>query len=141
MQSLQSNFRQSCINGKKRVMLIEKDLLFKKDLGGESRLRNRKTNKAESAKKTEDITRNLLDIACLMDTQVKQAEESNIILKTSSEQVADTHEEYKGLTGIISVSRKLLSKYNRRELTDTLLIFFGLVLFFATVIYIISKRI
>lgn len=120
---------------------MEKDLLFKKDIGGESRLRNRKTNKAEAAKKSEDITQNLLDIARLMDTQVKQAEESNVILQTSSEQVANTHEEYKGLTGIISVSRKLLSKYNRRELTDTLLIFFGLVLFFATVIYIISKRI
>ena len=50
-----------------------------------------------------------------------------------AQQIVKIHDEYIGLTGIIALSRKLLNKYNRRELTDTLLIFFGLLLFFATV--------
>ena len=59
---------------------------------------------------------------------------------SSSAQVKDTQEEYKGLSGIIQTSKNLLNKYNRREVTDRLLIFFGLVLFFSTVLYILKKR-
>ena len=58
----------------------------------------------------------------------------------SSSQVKDTQEEYKGLSGVIQTSKNLLNKYNRREVTDRLLIFFGLVLFFSTVLYILKKR-
>ena len=64
----------------------------------------------------------------------------NSFAAESSKQVQDTHEEYKGLAGFIQTSRKLLNKYNRRELTDKLLIFFGLVLFLSTVLYILKKR-
>lgn len=143
LQSLQSAFYKSCINGKKRLKEIEKESLFStsKDETVESNLRQRKTNKREVANKAGDITQNLLDIARLMDNQVRFSEDSNSVLEGSSQKIKETNEEFKGLTGIISMSRKLLNKYNRRELTDTLLLFFGLILFFATVIYIISKRI
>jgi len=144
LQSLQSAFYKSCINGKKRLKEIEKESLFsmsKDEEAGESKVRQRKTNKREVANKAGDITQNLLDIARLMDNQVRFSEDSNSILEGSSQKIKETNEEFKGLTGIISMSRKLLNKYNRRELTDTLLLFFGLILFFATVIYIISKRI
>lgn len=61
-------------------------------------------------------------------------------LASSSAQIKDTQDEYKGLSGIIQTSKNLLNKYNRREITDRLLIFFGLVLFFSTVLYILKKR-
>lgn len=59
----------------------------------------------------------------------------------SSKGITDANEELKGLSGFIHTSKQLLNKYNRRETTDKLLIFFGLVLFFSTVLYIIKKRI
>ena len=65
----------------------------------------------------------------------------NSFAVTSSKGITDTHEELKGLSGFVHTSKQLLNKYNRRETTDKLLIFFGLVLFFSTVLYIIKKRI
>lgn len=44
------------------------------------------------------------------------------------------------MTGTIHSGRKLILKYNRRELTDKLLIFLALALFLATVLYILKKR-
>lgn len=139
---MQISFQKSCINGQKRVTRIEKDrLLSDVNRGEETNLRKRRLDKTEVANKSAEITRNLINIAQMMDTQLKQGEESNLVLEGSSQQIKETHEEFKGLTGFINVSRKLLNKYSRRELTDTLLLFFGLILFFATVLYIISKRI
>ena len=59
----------------------------------------------------------------------------------SSGTLTDTHEEFKGMGGVIQTSRSLLTKYNRRELTDRLLIFLAVALFLATVLYILKKRI
>lgn len=59
---------------------------------------------------------------------------------TSSRTVQETNEEFKNMTGTIHLGRKLILKYNRRELTDKLLIFLALALFFATVLYILKKR-
>ncbi len=54
--------------------------------------------------------------------------------------MSDTNEEFKSMTGHIQNSRKLITKYGRRENTDKLLIFLALVFFFATVLYIVKKR-
>lgn len=149
LQSTQTNFQRSCLNGQKRLEHLEKSSLLTSstDFGADSspasdsKVRQRKLQKSEIANKNQEITRDLQKIARMMDSQVKRGEESNEILESSSQQIREVHEEYKGMTGFISVARKLLNKYNRRELTDNLLMFFGLLLFFATVIYIVSKRI
>lgn len=59
---------------------------------------------------------------------------------TSSRTVQETNEEFRNMTGTIHLGRKLILKYNRRELTDKLLIFLALALFLATVLYILKKR-
>ncbi|KAH3787229.1 hypothetical protein DPMN_165349 [Dreissena polymorpha] len=41
----------------------------------------------------------------------------------------------------IQNARRLLTKYSQRELTDKVLIFLALVFFFATVLYILQRRI
>lgn len=61
-------------------------------------------------------------------------------LVSSSHKVTDTHEELKSMGGIIHQSRKLLSKYNRREFTDKVLIFLALAFFFACVLYVMKRR-
>lgn len=143
LNSLQNSYRKACINGQKRLTTLERNQLLRTSSDSndaDSKVRKRLIEKSDVAKKSEDIKESMLGIARMMDNQVKVGETSNVVLESSSQKIVETHEELKSLTGIISVSRKLLNKYNRRELTDTLLIFFGLVLFFATCLYIVSKR-
>lgn len=59
---------------------------------------------------------------------------------SSSKTVGESHEELKSMTGHIQSSHKLLVKYGRRECTDKLLIVLALVFFFASVMYVIKKR-
>ena len=59
---------------------------------------------------------------------------------TSSKTIQETNEEFRAMTGTIQLGRKLITKYNRRELTDKLLIFLALALFCSTVLYIVKKR-
>lgn len=59
----------------------------------------------------------------------------------TSTNVDETHEEYHGMAGMIHQSRKLLTKYNRREITDKVVIFLAIAFFFACVIYVVTKRI
>lgn len=65
---------------------------------------------------------------------------SLLLQATSSRTIQETNEEFKTMTGTIQLGRKLITKYNRRELTDKLLIFLALALFLATVLYILKKR-
>ena len=58
----------------------------------------------------------------------------------SSQQITETHDELKSMSGHIKNSRKLLTKYGRREVTDKLLIVLALIFFFSTVLYILKKR-
>ena len=59
---------------------------------------------------------------------------------TSSQQVTETQEEFKSMSGHITNSRKLLTKFGRREFTDKLLIFTAVLFFLASAAYIFKKR-
>uniref|UniRef100_A0A3B3ZS12 Sec20 C-terminal domain-containing protein n=1 Tax=Periophthalmus magnuspinnatus TaxID=409849 RepID=A0A3B3ZS12_9GOBI len=87
-----------------------------------------------------NITESLMSISRMMAEQVKQSEDTITTLATSSRTVQETNEDFKNMTGTIHLGRKLILKYNRRELTDKLLIFLALALFLATVLYILKKR-
>uniref|UniRef100_A0A3B4U4X0 BCL2 interacting protein 1 n=1 Tax=Seriola dumerili TaxID=41447 RepID=A0A3B4U4X0_SERDU len=100
----------------------------------------RKMTKEGLAQTTSDITENLMSISRMMAQQVQQSEDTMTSLATSSRTIQETNEEFKTMTGTIQLGRKLITKYNRRELTDKLLIFLALALFLATVLYILKKR-
>ncbi|XP_075959271.1 vesicle transport protein SEC20-like isoform X3 [Anarhichas minor] len=100
----------------------------------------RKMTKEGLAQTTSDITENLMSISRMMAQQVQQSEETMTSLATSSRTIQETNEEFKTMTGTIQLGRKLITKYNRRELTDKLLIFLAIALFLATVLYILKKR-
>jgi len=53
---------------------------------------------------------------------------------TSSRTIHETDEEFRAVAGTVQLGRKLITKDNRRELTDKLL------LLLATVLYILKKR-
>ncbi|XP_029374487.1 vesicle transport protein SEC20 isoform X3 [Echeneis naucrates] len=100
----------------------------------------RKATKESLVETSSNITESLMSISRMMAEQVKQSEDSISTLATSSRTVQETNEEFKNMTGTIHLGRKLILKYNRRELTDKLLIFLALALFLATVLYILKKR-
>ena len=141
--SLQVSLRKANLIAEKQLTSVERQELFsdKHEEENDVSIRKRLRNKDEAAKQASNITQNLLRIAEMMNTQVEQSSLSAQRLEESSNQLTDVKEEYKGLSGVIQAGKNLINKYNRRELTDTLLIFFGLVLFFSTVIYIVLKRI
>ncbi|XP_056667563.1 vesicle transport protein SEC20 isoform X3 [Monodelphis domestica] len=100
----------------------------------------RKTTKESLAQTSSSITESLMGISRMMSQQVRQSEEAMQILANSSRTILDANEEFKSMSGTIQLGRKLITKYNRRELTDKLLIFLALALFLATVLYILKKR-
>ncbi|XP_067161011.1 vesicle transport protein SEC20 isoform X2 [Apteryx mantelli] len=100
----------------------------------------RKTTKESLAESASNITESLMGISRMMSQQVQQSEETVQTLANSSRTILEANEEFKSMSGTIQLGRKLITKYNRRELTDKLLIFLALALFLATVLYILKKR-
>ncbi|KAM8908875.1 vesicle transport protein SEC20-like [Spinachia spinachia] len=137
MLSNQTGWRKANLASKLSVDNVEKQALLN---GASSGVKQRKTTKEGLAQTTSDITENLMSIGRMMAQRVEQSEETMTSLATSSRTIQETNEEFKAMTGTIQHGRKLITKYNRRELTDKLLIFLALALFLATVLYILKKR-
>ncbi|XP_055034981.1 vesicle transport protein SEC20 [Misgurnus anguillicaudatus] len=137
MLSNQTAWRKANLACKLSIDKLEKeDLLNSENMS----VRHRKMTKESLAQTSSDITESLMSISRMMSQQVQQSEETISSLATSSRTVQETHEEFKAMSGTIQLGRKLIIKYNRRELTDKLLIFLALALFLATVLYILKKR-
>ncbi|XP_062392989.1 vesicle transport protein SEC20 [Sardina pilchardus] len=132
--SNQATWRKANLACKLLIDNMEKDELLN------STVRPRKTTKESLAETSSGITESLMIINRLMSEQVKQSEGTVSHLVISSRTVLETNEEFRALNGAIHLGRKLILKYNRREVTDKLLIFLALALFLATVVYIVKKR-
>ncbi|CAH2277181.1 vesicle transport SEC20 [Pelobates cultripes] len=136
MLSNQTVWRKSNLSCKQTIDNSEKDELLE---GGDP-TRQRKVAKENLAQSASNITESLMGISRMMSQQVQQSEVAMHTLATSSRTILETNEEFKSMSGTIQLGRKLITKYNRRELTDKLLIFLALALFLATVLYILKKR-
>ena len=106
----------------------------------DSSLRKRRLDKETISKKASSVTENLLSISQMMASQVTLSEQSLNTLVTSSATVTETQEEFKMMNSLLGQSRKLLSKYGRREVTDKVLILLALAFFFACCLYVVLKR-
>ncbi|KAF5904877.1 vesicle transport protein SEC20 [Clarias magur] len=137
MLSNQTTWRKANLASNLAIDKLEKEDLLSV---GDTAARQRKLTKESLVQTSSDITESLMSISRMMSQQVKQSEETISTLSTSSRTVQETNEEFKAMTGTIQLGRKLITKYNRRELTDKLLIFLALALFLATVLYILKKR-
>ncbi|XP_034539006.1 vesicle transport protein SEC20 [Notolabrus celidotus] len=139
MLSNQTAWRKANLACKLAIDNMEKEELLH---GPEStNIRQRKATKESLVETSSNITESLMSISRMMAEQVNQSDDTIGSLATSSRTVLETNEEFRNMTGTIHLGRKLILKYNRRELTDKLLIFLALALFFATVLYIVKKRI
>ncbi|XP_065572263.1 vesicle transport protein SEC20-like [Artemia franciscana] len=75
-----------------------------------------------------------------MSEIVRQSRYTNERLAQSSEVIVQTRDEYRSLRHYVDVTRKLLTKYDRRELTDTFAFFLAFTFFLACCFYVIMKR-
>ncbi|XP_052771349.1 vesicle transport protein SEC20-like isoform X2 [Mya arenaria] len=113
----------------------------KDELMAGTTVRKRNINSKETlAKAASNVTESLLELNQTMDAQVRKGNLTLTTLESSSRVITDTHEEFKSMGGHIHNSRRLITKYGQRELTDKLLIFIALVFFLATVLYILRRR-
>lgn len=99
--------------------------------------RNRDALAQESGQLTDDLTA----ISRQLAAAVERSRDTVDDLVQSSSTVGETHDEFKTMGSVIGQSRKLISKYGRRETTDRVLIFFAFAFFFACVLYVLRKRV
>lgn len=107
--------------------------------GGHIRQRGR-ADKETLLRSTSGMTENLFSISRMMADQVKHSENALDILVGTSAVITESQEESRHMGSAILQSKKLLTKYGRREMTDRVLIFLALLFFFACVLYVLKRR-
>lgn len=90
--------------------------------------------------RAQDATESLMELRGMLQAQVQRSGATMQNLVSSSSQITNTKAEMEGIGAKVKVSSGLVSKYERRELTDKFLILSALVLFFGVVLYILQKR-
>ncbi|KAL5471474.1 hypothetical protein EMCRGX_G029594 [Ephydatia muelleri] len=88
----------------------------------------------------QNVTESLMELRHAMASQIQQSDDTMHMLLTSSRKIEKTKDEMADMGSSVRTSQRLLAKYDRRELTDKLLIIAGLALFFGVVLYILKKR-
>jgi protein transport protein SEC20 len=76
-----------------------------------------------------------------MGDEVRLSEQATMILTTSSSTLKDTGIHMTAIGQSIKSGGKLITKYGRREMTDKILLFMALLLYFGVIIYILKKRV
>lgn len=140
------NLRRITLSVMQSIEKREREQLFRKQgPESDSNLRQRQVQGANNhgaglAGQSSELTEGLTALVRQMDSQVRQSEATLTALIGSSQSLGETETEFKDMGATIKSSGKLLSKYGRREITDKLLIFLALLLFFGTCFYIVKKR-
>ncbi|CAI4227483.1 unnamed protein product [Auanema sp. JU1783] len=101
------------------------------------RLVDQQTLKQDAAKTTDKLT----ELVSKMNERVSHSEQTMDSLVHSSAVLAETQSEFESQTTHIQTSNKLLSKYERRELTDKILVTIALIFYALVVYYILQKRV
>lgn len=86
------------------------------------------------------MTESLLEMRGVLQNQVASSKETMRSLVSSSSVITTTKAGMEEIGVNVKVSSGLISKYERRELTDKVLIAIGLIFFFGVVLYILQKR-
>lgn len=108
--------------------------------GGLPTLPKGRADKETLMRSTSSLTENLFSISRMMASQVKHSEDTLERLVGTSSTISDSHEETRSMSGAIFQSRKLLTKYGRREVTDRVLMLLAVAFFFACVLYVMKRR-
>ena len=91
--------------------------LFKSSSQGEGSLRNRR-DKEQMVTDYSNVTNSLMSISRQLADTVERSKQTVTSLEGTSKTVEELGDEYKMMGGVIGQSRKLITKYARREFTD-----------------------
>ncbi|KAI6170771.1 Sec20 [Aphelenchoides bicaudatus] len=132
--------KQDSLITKNREEQEQRDALLKPSRSGvfSKRTERRDRQARVDAKET---TKNLSSLVQRMGDEVRLSEQSTMILTTSSSTLKDTGLQMNAIGQSIKSGGKLITKYGRRELTDKILLFMALLLYFGVIIYILKKRV
>lgn len=125
----------SRLNSKGRDALMSKNRNNRSELN--SKLKDKEVLVSENSKATEQLRSISRNLAQTVQNSARTMDE----LVVSSNTLNEANEEFKSMGSSISQSRKLITKYTRRILTDQVLILFAAGFFFAVVFYILRKRV
>jgi len=150
--SLQAAFKQAnlrCISrldASGRVSLLgeESSTAGAATAASSSELRQRarqQMDREEAVRQSGQATDRLAAISRQLADTVERSSLTVGTLAESSQNVTDIKDEFAGLGSIVGQSRRLITKYARRETTDKVLILFATAFFFAVVFYILRKRV
>uniref|UniRef100_A0A182W595 Sec20 C-terminal domain-containing protein n=1 Tax=Anopheles minimus TaxID=112268 RepID=A0A182W595_9DIPT len=88
----------------------------------------------------ESVTDRMICISKQLHETTQKSAATLDMLVTTSATVESTRDELLNTAGKIHQSSKLLQKYSRRDCTDKMLAIFGLLMFLASVFYVLWKR-
>jgi len=117
--------------------------LFTNDTEDHEGIRKRQKQKEKEGLVTQSgkATDNLASISRQLAETVERSAETVGTLAESSQTVNETKDEFQGMGSIIGQSRRLITKFARREVTDRVLILFAVAFYFSVVLYILRKRV
>ncbi|XP_003748076.1 vesicle transport protein SEC20 [Galendromus occidentalis] len=139
----QSALRRANVTAQKALDNKQRSELFHTDAipGREDGIRKRGKMESEVlVRSSGSVNANLLTISRIMSDQVQSSNTALSQLEETSSRIVENCEEAKSMGNVIHQSSKLLTKYDRRETTDKILIFFSFLFFYACVFYVIKKR-
>jgi len=139
LTACQAQFRQSNVKVMADLERESASQLFSNNQLGSAGVRQRR-DKEQLVSEHGSITQNLQAISRQLAETVERSRDTVGNLEISSGKVGEVVEEHRGIQGVIGHSRRLITKYARREFTDKVLILFALAFFFAVVLYILRKR-
>uniref|UniRef100_A0A6A7G3L4 Vesicle transport protein SEC20-like n=2 Tax=Hirondellea gigas TaxID=1518452 RepID=A0A6A7G3L4_9CRUS len=147
LQQTHSAIRTALLRAKLAIAEREKSELFSSPSSNgidtnsqDSGTVRHRMSREHSLKQSSQVNDDLLTAArMIQETTDKSAKTLDSIVE-SSQTIGSTKEELNTMGSVISQARKLLSKYGRRENTDKLLIFIGLVFFIACCLVVIRNR-
>lgn len=131
-KELEKKLRQANLSAKTTV-----DSQSRRSLMSSSGSSKRSDNSAQTAS---SVTSHLMELRQRLSAQVESSGQTLEALATSSGMVSQTSTEMTDMKEHLVFTHRLLRKFNRREVTDFLLILCGVAFFFAVVLYILKKR-
>ncbi|XP_071543735.1 vesicle transport protein SEC20 [Panulirus ornatus] len=136
-------FRNALLATQLSINQRSKDELFTtaEQRGDETNIRQRDRMSREILlKKSSQLTDDLLTVTRLIRSNTEKSSKTVDRLVEGSQCIDATQEELKTMGSVIGQARKILNKYGRRENTDKLLIFLGLVFFLASCLVVLRNR-
>lgn len=137
------SFRQANLRCIGELERKGRECLFTNDMDDQEGIKKRRKQKEKEdlVSQSGKATDNLSSISRQLAETVERSAETVESLAESSQTVHETKEEFQGMGSIIGQSRRLITKYARREVTDRVLILFAVAFYFAVVLYILRKRV